>query len=163
MVRRFPERILALVLMNSRAEADGPQAQEARNEMIRTVEQDGTTPIADILVPKLLAPESISTMPQVTERVHAMIKSAPPDGVIGALKAMRDRADSSDLLETISVPTLVVAGREDQLMPVDHARAMSKRIPGAHFTLIAGAGHLVPMEQPIPTSRVIAEFLDAIA
>jgi len=162
MVRRFPERVLALVLVNSRAEADGPQAREARNEMIRTVENDGTSAIADLLVPKLLAPESISTMPQVAERVHAMIKNAPPAGVVGALQAMRDREDSTDLLATISVPTLVIAGREDQLIPVDHARAMSKHIEGAHFTLIAGAGHLVPMEQPVPTSRVIAEFLDAL-
>jgi YbgC/YbaW family acyl-CoA thioester hydrolase len=163
MVRRFPERVLALVLVNSRAEADGPQAQEARNDMIRTVEQEGTEAIADVLVPKLLAPESISTMPQVAERVHTMIKNSPAAGVIGALKAMRDRPDSTELLGSIAVPTLVIAGREDQLIPVDHARAMSKHISGAHFTLIAGAGHLVPMEQPVPTSRVIAEFLDALA
>ena len=69
---------------------------------------DGTAAVADLLVPKLLAPESLSAMPQVAERVHTMIKNAPPPGVIGALKAMRDRADSTDLLETITVPTLVV-------------------------------------------------------
>jgi YbgC/YbaW family acyl-CoA thioester hydrolase len=162
MIHRYPERVAALVLVNSRAEADGPQAQEARNEMVQTVENDGTGAIADLLVPKLLAPESLSAMPQVAERVHTMIKNAPPAGVIGALRAMRDRQDATALLEHITVPTLVIAGREDQLIPVDTARTMSKRIAGSHFTLIAGAGHLVPMEQPVPTSRVIAEFLDAL-
>jgi pimeloyl-ACP methyl ester carboxylesterase len=92
-----------------------------------------------------------------------MITNAPAAGVIGALRAMKDRADSTTLLESITVPTLVIAGREDQLIPVDHARAMAQRIPDAQFTLIAGAGHLVPVEQPIPTSRVIAEFLDSLA
>ena len=75
--QRYPERVRGLIFINSRAEADGPQAQDARNEMIRTVEEEGVSAIADLLVPKLLAPESISTMPQVAERVHAMIKSAP--------------------------------------------------------------------------------------
>jgi 3-oxoadipate enol-lactonase len=84
-------------------------------------------------------------------------------GVIGALRAMKERADSTLLLPTIDVPTLVIAGREDQLIPVDYARSIAAEIPGAQFTLIQGAGHLVPMEQPVPTSRVIGEFLDALA
>jgi pimeloyl-ACP methyl ester carboxylesterase len=114
-------------------------------------------------MPKLLAPESVSAMPEVAERVHQMIEHAPAAGVVGALRAMKDRVDSTAILDTIGVPTLVVAGREDQLIPVDHARSMSRLIPNAHFTLIAGAGHLAPMEQPVPTSRVIAEFLDALS
>jgi 3-oxoadipate enol-lactonase len=163
MVRRYPERIAGLILVNSRAEGDGPAARDARDEMIRMVEQEGTGALADLLVPKLLAPESQTAMPPVVERVRTMIESAPPDGVTGALRAMKERPDASDLLGRIAVPTLVIAGREDQLIPVDHARSMAAMIPGAQFTLIPGAGHLVPLEQPGPTSRVIGEFLDALA
>jgi pimeloyl-ACP methyl ester carboxylesterase len=162
-IRRHPDRVAALILMNSRAEADGPAARDGRDEMIRLVQDDGTNALADLLMPKLLAPESLSAMPEVADRVHTMIRNAPVTGVIGALRAMKDRPDSTALLDSISVPTLVVAGREDQLIPVDQARSMAKRIPNAQFTLIAGAGHLVPMEQPVPTSRVIAEFLDSLA
>ncbi len=163
LLRRHPARVAALILVNSRAEADGPAARDAREEMIRLVRDEGTDALADLLMPKLLAPESVSAMPQVAERVHEMIRHAPAAGVIGALRAMRDRADSTAILGAIAIPTLVVAGREDQLIPVDHARSMSKLIPNAHFTLIAGAGHLAPMEQPVPTSRVVAEFLDALS
>jgi pimeloyl-ACP methyl ester carboxylesterase len=163
LIRRHPDRVAALMLINSRAEADSPAARDGRDEMIKLVQDEGTAALADLLMPKLLAPESLSALPEVADRVHTMITNAPAAGVIGALRAMKDRADSTALLETISVPTLVVAGREDQLIPVDHARAMARRIPDAQFTLIAGAGHLVPVEQPIPTSRVIAEFLDALA
>lgn len=162
LIRRYPDRVAALILINSRAEADGPAARDGRDEMIRLVEDEGTAALADLLMPKLLAPESLSAMPEVADRVHTMISNAPAGGVIGALRAMKDRADSTALLDSISVPTLVVAGREDQLIPVDQARSMAKRIPNAQFTLIAGAGHLVPMEQPVPTSRVIAEFLDSL-
>ncbi len=163
MVRRYPERIAGLILVNSRAEGDGPAARDARDEMIRMVEQEGTGALADLLAPKLLAPESQAAMPTVVERVRTMIESAPPAGVIGALRAMKDRPDATDVLGRIAVPTLVIAGREDQLIPVDYARSMATAIPGAQFTLIPGAGHLVPMEQPVPTSRVIGEFLDALA
>jgi pimeloyl-ACP methyl ester carboxylesterase len=163
LLRHHPKRISALILVNSRAEPDGPAARDGRDEMIRLVQDEGTDALADLLMPKLLAPESVSAMPEVAERVHQMIEHAPAAGVVGALRAMKDRVDSTAILDTIGVPTLVVAGREDQLIPVDHARSMSRLIPNAHFTLIAGAGHLAPMEQPVPTSRVIAEFLDALS
>lgn len=163
MVRRYPDRIAGLILVNSRAEADGPAARQARDEMIRLVEQDGTAALADLLVPKLLAPESQTTMPSVVEQVRTMIQSAPVPGVVDALRAMKERPDSTSLLERIAVPTLVIAGREDQLIPVDHARSMAAMIPGARFALIPGGGHLVPIEQPIPTSRAIGDFLDALS
>jgi pimeloyl-ACP methyl ester carboxylesterase len=77
--------------------------------------------------------------------------------------AMKERNDSTPLLGEIDFPTLVVAGREDQLVPPDYSRSMASQIPEAHFTLIAGAGHLAPMEQPIATSRVIGEFLESLS
>jgi 3-oxoadipate enol-lactonase len=163
MWRRHRERISGLVLINTRSEADGLGARDGRDEMVMMVEREGMTALADLMVPKLLAPDSQTAMPQVVERVRSMIESAPPVGVIGALRAMKERADSTLLLPTIDVPTLVIAGREDQLIPVDYARSIAAEIPGAQFTLIQGAGHLVPMEQPVPTSRVIGEFLDALA
>lgn len=162
MVRRYPDRIAGLILVNSRAEADGPAARQARDEMVRLVEQDGTAALADLLVPKLLAPESPTAMPSVVEQVRTIIERAPVAGVVGALRAMKERPDCTDLLERIAVPTLVIAGREDQLIPVDHARSMAAMIPGARFALIPGGGHLVPIEQPVPTSRAIGDFLDAL-
>jgi pimeloyl-ACP methyl ester carboxylesterase len=82
--------------------------------------------------------------------------------LIGALKAMRERQDSTSLLPTIDVPTLVVGGRDDQLMPVGTARELAGRIPGAQFTLIPEAGHVTPLEQPIALSRVVGEFLESL-
>jgi pimeloyl-ACP methyl ester carboxylesterase len=101
-------------------------------------------------------------MPQVVEHVRTMIANNPDAGVIGAITAMKERANSTPLLADIDVPTLVIAGREDRMIPVELSRAMADQIPGAQFTVIAEAGHLTPMEQPIATSRVIGEFLEAL-
>lgn len=163
LVRRHPEKIRALILANTRAEPDSPEGKASRDDMIRLVERDGSAAIADLLIPKLLAPSSLSAMPQVVEHLRTMIAGSPPAGIIGALEAMRDRADSTPLLEDITVPTLVVAGQEDRLIPTEYSRSLSDVIPGAQFTIIPEAGHLTPMEQPIATSRVVGEFLESIS
>jgi pimeloyl-ACP methyl ester carboxylesterase len=68
--------------------------------------------------------------------------------VIAMLTALRDRADSRDLLAGIAVPTTVICGAQDAITPPAEARAMADEIPGARYIEIAGAGHLSVMEQP---------------
>jgi pimeloyl-ACP methyl ester carboxylesterase len=163
LMRRHPELVRALVLVNTRADADDDQAKARRDEMIQTVERDGTDVLADLMVPKLLAPGTLTTMPRVVEHLRAMISGNPPAGLAAALAAMRDRPDSTELLANIAIPTLVVAGSDDQLIPAKNAKAMANAIPGAQFTLIPQAGHLAPLEQPIALSRVIGEFLELLS
>ena len=148
--------------MSTRATADGADAKAGRDEMIQLVQRQGSAALVEPMLPKLLGPETLWTMPDVVERVRTMISGSHPAGVIGALAAMRERSDSTGLLSSIDIPTLVVAGREDQLISMDSSRAMADEIPDAHFTVIAGAGHLAPMEQPIATSRVVGEFLESL-
>ena len=79
-----------------------------------------------------------------------------------ALAAMRGRADSTDLLGKIAVPTLVVAGSDDALTPVGLHEDLAGKIPGARLEVIASAGHLTPLEQPDEFNRVAADFLNSI-
>ncbi len=163
MVRRHRHRLQGLILMSTRATADGPEAKAGRDEMIQLVQRQGPATLVDRMLPKLLSPETLGTMPDVVERVRTMIAGSPAAGIIGALTAMKERGDSTDLLRGIDFPTLVVAGREDQLIPLESSRSMAEQIPDSHFTVIAGAGHLAPMEQPIATSRVVGEFLESVS
>lgn len=162
LIRRQPDRIGALILANTRAEADTDEERSRRVEMIELVERQGSGALADLLLPKLLAPSSLSAMPRVVEHVRTMIAGNPDAGVIGALSAMKDRRDSMEVLGKIEVPTLVVAGRQDQLIPLKRSRSLAESIPQAQYTVIPEAGHLTPMEQPIATSRVIGEFLESL-
>jgi YbgC/YbaW family acyl-CoA thioester hydrolase len=161
-MQRHRAMVRALVLTNTRAEADTPEGRESRDEMIEMVEAKGSEALADVMLPKLLSPSSLSAMPQVVEHVRTMVSGSPDAGVAGALRAMKERADATEFLREIDVPTLVVTGREDQLIPVEHSRAMAEAITGAMYTVIPEAGHLTPMEQPIATSRVIGEFLESL-
>jgi pimeloyl-ACP methyl ester carboxylesterase len=162
LLRRHKSRVRALVLVNSRAEADTEDGRRKRNEMIAKVQREGAGALAEALVPQLLAPWSVTALPHVVDHLASMIAGNASAGVIGALEAMRDRPDSTPMLKQIDVPTLVIAGREDRLIPTSTSRALADAIPGAQLTLIPEAGHLAPLEQPVQTSRVIAEFLDAL-
>lgn len=162
MLRRHADRVLALVLVNTRADADSPADKKTRNEMIDLVKREGPAALAGVLVPKMLAPVSHATMPQVVDELKEMINGGSPEGIVGALAAMRDRPDSTDLLESISVPTLVIAGAHDQIVSVSVARKMAQAVPGAQFTVMPDAGHLAPLEQPTSVSRVLAEFLESV-
>lgn len=162
MWRRHRDRFRGLILCNTRAEADSETGRKKREEMIALVERDGPTALAETMIPQLLAPSSLSAMPQVVQHLRAMIANSQLAGIVGALRAMRDRPDSTELLGSITVPTLVIAGRDDQLIPPAASKRMAEAIPGAQFTLIPDAGHLAPLEQPVVTSRVIAEFLEAV-
>ena len=163
LLRRHRKLVRALILMNTRAESDPAEVKRQRDEMIRMVQEKGTGALADRLVPLLLAPGSLSAMPQVVEHLKAMISGNPAAGVVGALEAMKARSDSTALLSRIDVPTLVVAGSDDQLIPGEHSRSLAQAIPGARFALIPEAGHLTPMEQPTVTGRAVGEFLRVVS
>jgi 3-oxoadipate enol-lactonase len=162
LLRRHRERLRALILVNTRAEQDDAAGRRARDDMVALVEREGPGAVADVMVPQLLAPANVSAMPHMVDRLRTMISANPAAGIIGALHAMRDRPDSRPLLPGIAVPTLVVAGRDDRLIPASASHALADAIPGAQLTRIAHAGHLAPLEQPVATSRVIAEFLQSL-
>jgi pimeloyl-ACP methyl ester carboxylesterase len=162
MLRRHADRVRALILMNTKAIADDPEARAVRDRTITRVRRDGSGFLADEMIPKLLASTSLQAQPDVERMVRNMIEQSPAEGVVGALTAMRDRPDSTPMLPEIAVPTLVVHGSDDNLIPIEEARAMADGIPGAHFAVIPAAGHLSPLEQPVNTGRVVREFLESL-
>ena len=160
--RRYPDRVRALVLMDTKAEGDTPEARRARDDMAAVAQRDGPEAIAERMVPRLLSRETLDTQPETVAHVRAMIGRATPGGMVAALHAMRDRRDNVDLLAGITVATLVVGGAEDALTPAEGMRAMAAAIPEATFVAVPSAGHLAPLEQPLAVNRAVREFLERV-
>ena len=159
-VRRFRSRVDSLVLMDTRAEADTEEGRQGRNRMAERARLEGVGPVTEELVDKLLGSESKAKTEAVVEPLRRMMRATPLAGFIGALTAMRDRPGYTDVLETLAgIPTLVVVGEEDGLTPPPLAEAMAGAIPGARLRVVPNAGHLVPMEQPETTTRLLRDFL----
>jgi len=162
LLRRHPDRVLGLILVDTRAEADTAEARASRETLMEVTRQQGPGATAERMLPRLLGRTTQRTQPHLAPQVRQMASRWSVPGMVGALTAMRDRPDSTGLLPTIAVPTLVVAGEEDELTPPVLSRAMTAAIPSAAMTTIAAAGHLAPLEAPSAVSRVMAEFLEAV-
>ena len=160
MLRHAARYIRGLILADTKSPADTPEGVEGRKRLLQTLESKGPSAVADEMVPKLLGETTRRTRPDVVERVRSMVLSNSPESIAGAIRALMTRPDSTPLLPTIHVPTLIVVGDEDTLTPPDQADAMQRAIPGSERVVIAGAGHLSNLEQPSAFNDALARFLD---
>ncbi len=156
--RRHPERVKGLVLLATRASADSEAARENRFRTIEAVQRDGLDSLVEGMIPKLLAPSTLKGKAHVVRKLRDIMYCATVEGVVAALRAMAHRPDSRPTLGTITVPSLIIAGREDALIPLDDAEEMALSIPDARLRVLDQAGHLVTMERPRMTARLLAEF-----
>jgi 3-oxoadipate enol-lactonase len=157
--RRHPERVRALVLADTRAQADDEEGRRGREELARRALTEGMRPIADTLTPKLLAPETLATRPDVVERVRAMILGTTRQGAADASRGMAVRPDQTEWLAEISVPTLVVVGSHDAITPPALAETLRAKIRGARLEVVEGAGHASNIERPAEFNRALGTFL----
>lgn len=159
-LRRHRPRVRALALVDTRATADSAEGRKGREIAMADAREGGAPLIAEQMLPKLLAK---SAPHELSEEVRAMMASAPVPGLLGALAAMRDRPDSTDLLAGLKgLPTLVVVGAEDVLTPPREAEMMAKTIPGAKLAIVPNAGHLPPLEQPESFNQHLAALLAGV-
>jgi 3-oxoadipate enol-lactonase len=157
--RHYRSRIRALVLCDTRATADTPEAAESRLKMVEHVLRAGTEYVADAMLPKLFAPSTFQSHPNAIRFERRKILAAAPEGVAAALRGMAQRLDVRGYLHEISLPTLVVVGQEDAISTVDEMRGMAAAIAGAEFVVIPDSGHMTPLENPPAFNDAIEQFL----
>jgi 3-oxoadipate enol-lactonase len=160
--RRHPTRVRALVLADTRAGADTEDGRQKRRGLIALAQAKGTGAVADAQLPGLIGKRTREKHPAVGDALRRMIERASVGGITGALEAMMARPDSTELLPTITVPTLIIAGDEDVLTPPKEARAMHDAIAGSRIEIIAGAGHASSFERTAAFNHVLGEFLDSL-
>jgi pimeloyl-ACP methyl ester carboxylesterase len=159
LLRQIPTRVRAVILCNTKSAPDAPEGKRGRDALAEKARKNGASAVADELVPKALSPKTLGEKQDVVREVRAMIERQQVAGIVGALRALRERPDSTPLLGTIRVPVLAIAGSDDQITPPAGMREMAQAIPGARFTLIQDAGHLSPLEQPAAFNRALQSFL----
>ena len=148
MAARAPQRVSGLVLANTRATADPPEARANRDALIRAVREEGPAALASAMLPKLLGATTTREQPDLVDAVERMIRLTASDAAIAALGALRDRPDRTPLLAEIRCPVVVIAGAEDVVVPMAEAQAMHQGIAGSRLVVLPGAGHLSNLEAP---------------
>jgi pimeloyl-ACP methyl ester carboxylesterase len=158
MLRRAPARIAGLVLANTRSIPDSAEGKAARDRMIALVERERAAGLAREMLPKLLGATTRQQQPDLVDVVGHLIEANSTAGLVFALRALKDRPDSTPLLASIACPVTIVAGEEDAVIPAAETDAMHRAIVGAELVRLPRVGHLSNLEAPAAFSAVLASF-----
>ncbi|KIT17538.1 alpha/beta fold hydrolase [Jannaschia aquimarina] len=162
-VRRAPDRISALCLMDTNPRAEAPEVAAARiPQMDRVRAGDLRAVMRDEMKPNYLAAGPRRT--EVLDLCMAMAEALGPEVFLRQSRALQTRPDQRDTLRGVRVPTLILCGREDTLCPLHRHEEMAALVPGARLTVVEAAGHLPTLEQPRETVDAMRSWIgDALA
>ena len=158
--RRSRERVKALVLMDTKAGLDSDEARAGRLKNAEEVLQKGPEWAIDQMMPRLLAPITVSSRLDLVEQAKQTMRQCTAAGMAAMQRGMAARSDSVPTLAEIDVPTLVLGGEDDAPSPAGELEAIARGIRGAELKIVRRAGHFAAFEQPEEVGRIVREFLE---
>jgi non-heme chloroperoxidase len=158
--RLYPARTASLVLCDTRAESDAPQARANREEFISAVEEKGAGEAAGRMIPNYFSAAAYTAKPELTNKAEAMIEKQSARVINAAMRAIMTRNDSTPLLASIHCPVLVMVGAEDKLTTKETAADISTRIAGSRLLVLEGAGHISNLEQTEAFNKALLEHVE---
>lgn len=160
LMRRAPDRLAGVVLIDTKAGADTAQARAGRVAMAQAVLDVGRSAL-DPMMTALLGPTTREQRPDVVARVAQWLDEVDPSAVAWAQRAMAERPDSHATLSGSGLPGAVLVGDEDALSPPADAQAMAHAL-GCSVRVVPGAGHLAVTENPDEARTQLVAALDEL-
>jgi pimeloyl-ACP methyl ester carboxylesterase len=157
-MRRAPDRVVKLALLDTNAREDTPEQTARRNALVAISEKGGFERIVPTMLPNLVHPDRLEDWELVT-RVEGMAAKVGPAAFRRQQAAIMGRLDSRPHLPAIACPTLVLCGRQDALTPPALHAEMAAGIPGARLAVIEDCGHLSSLERPQAVTALLRDWL----
>lgn len=161
--RRFRERVNALALCNTRADAESEEGKKVRQEAVKLILERGTEMFVENSIPRLLGETTRRNRPDIVEEAGRIMLMSSGKGMAANQMAIAGREDSTPILATIDVPTLFVGADEDLPSPLEQIEKMHRAVAGSRMRVIRGAGHCAAFEKPGESSDILREFLGTVA
>lgn len=162
--RMFVERLDGLALVCSRLAADTPDQARSREMLAERLARENTS---DVLVfayvERLLSTSTRTQRPEIAGRVIDIVKKIDPRGAAAMLRGMAMRGPSDDIAPELKIPVLVLAGGEDEVVPLAESRAVAATFPHATLAIEERSGHLPMLEEPERTASLLADWLKTSA
>ncbi len=149
----FSDQLNGFSLVHSTAFPDSEEAKKGRTANVEKIKNDGIKPFIDGLVPKLFSPDHQEE--DYVETAKQIGYVTPPKGAMSTLTAMRDRPDRNQVLETTSLPVLLIAGEDDQIIPAENTFSVNRN--NIKQVLIENSGHMSMYENQ---QKLISEMKD---
>jgi pimeloyl-ACP methyl ester carboxylesterase len=159
---RYPGRLHALMLADTRAEGDTAEGKANREKMIAFAQEHTAEEVFNQLLPKLVSEETQTYRSAVVTELRRIAAAQTTKAIRAALQALRDRPDATPWLRDIRVPTLVIVGSQDGVTPPAAAQTLVDRIPDARLATLSGAGHLSNLEQSELFNVALRDFLNNV-
>jgi pimeloyl-ACP methyl ester carboxylesterase len=160
---RHPRRVAAVILADTKFEADSPAARAGRADLAAKVGRLGLGILADAMIPRLLAASDDARTAVDRAAIEGLLRRSitgqSVETVQAALAALGDRPDMTEAMRTLAIPTLLVGGAEDAITPPECLEAAEEAMPNARLLIVPAAGHLPPLEQPEIFNAAVLEFL----
>ncbi|QQQ79537.1 alpha/beta fold hydrolase [Saccharothrix sp. 6-C] len=162
-LRRHPGRVLGLGLIGTRADADSDGTRSTRLRMAADLlDAERRSTVIAATTPALLGRTTRDTRPDLLSRLRAWVDDAAPEAVAWAQAAVAARPDSVDVLRRVRVPTVVIAGAEDELVPPDRTADLVAALPRSRVVSLPGVGHLPPLEAPGAVSAALLALVEEV-
>lgn len=159
---RFPDRFEALILADTQCIADTPEVKEKRYEAINDIEVNGVANFNESFIKKVFYKDSFTNKKEQVEELRSVVFSNPEHLIQRGLAAIAERSETCSTLDKITIPTLIICGKEDSVTPLAQSEAMKKAISGATLKVIENAGHVSNLEQADEFNKHLSDFLKAI-
>ena len=154
-LRQAPGRVERVAFLNTHARPDSPEATDNRKRLMALSEKDFPA-VVRALLPKLVLDQHLET---ASGPITEMALATGREAFLRQERAIIGRIDSRPHLGKIRCPALVVASRQDQLMPVELLQELASGIPGARLEIIENSGHMAPIEQPEQVTALLVDWL----
>jgi pimeloyl-ACP methyl ester carboxylesterase len=157
LLRRWPQKIRAAVLLDSTPYPDPPDRAEKRQQVLRLIGEGGFEPVIASFAKSVLSPLNADRSP-ARSLLLTMAREMGTEVYAQCVRAILERGSYEDVLRTVRVPLLFLAGEYDALTPPDVARVAAAQVPGARMEVVPGAGHMTPLEAPEVVAQLLGDF-----
>ncbi|MDA1164231.1 MAG: alpha/beta fold hydrolase [Planctomycetota bacterium] len=160
--QKYPERLRALILCDTRAIADTPEGVDNRQRLAKMVVENGSAAVATAMLPNLFSPITSERQQSLIDELRETIVATSPQGIAAASLGMAQRPDVTTTLPAIQTPTLLIVGVDDRISTVEEMRGITAAMPNARLVEIPEAGHMSPLENPERVNQAIHDFLQGL-
>jgi pimeloyl-ACP methyl ester carboxylesterase len=164
---RHPDRVRALILIDTKLEADTPEARAGRRDLAERVERVGQEILADAMIPNLLGKSDAARKSprrgEIDASLRRTIMATPISTIVAALSALGARPDMVEPMRRVAVPTLLVVGAEDTITPPECLERAEQILPNARLLIVPRCGHMTPLEDPATFNAAVLAFLQETA
>ena len=159
---RKPELISALVMSNTKAEADTEDIKARRRIQIDNIRKYGLEEFVNTTAPKRLSPKTVEQRPWVLDWIKLLNLTVSAEANAATLEAMVIKEDDTHTLQTITAPTLITSGADDIFIPKESAGLLKAGIKNSEHHVIENTGHVSNLENPTRYNRIMEAFLGSL-